>query len=127
MSNDSGGDDRIPEILQILKFIYYDDLPTCQKLCFAYCSLFPEDFIVDAEGLIQLWTAEGFLLSTISSSSDAITAEQQFGRACFNDFVPLVFHQLEEENNLYRMNRVMHKLARFVTVGDENINTDLMG
>ncbi|CAJ2646737.1 unnamed protein product [Trifolium pratense] len=127
MSNNSGGDDRIPEILQILKFIYYDDLPTCQKLCFAYCSLFPEDFIVDAEGLIQLWTAEGFLLSTISSSSDAITAEQQFGRACFNDFVPLVFHQLEEENNLYRMKRVMHKLARFVTVGDENINTDLMG
>ncbi|KAK2373758.1 putative disease resistance protein RGA4 [Trifolium repens] len=139
MKNHSGGgrDDWILEATQMLKCIYYDDLPIYQKLCFAYCSLFPEDYLIDAERLIQLWTAEGFLLSTISSNSDTITAEQQFGRACFNDFVPLVFHQVEEESNhhqycgvvrnnmnndLYRMNKLMHKLARrVVTAGGENI------
>ncbi|MCI35832.1 NBS-containing resistance-like protein, partial [Trifolium medium] len=42
------------ELLEQLKFIYYDDLPTYQKLCFAYCSLFPEDYLIDAERLIQL-------------------------------------------------------------------------
>ncbi|GAU25780.1 hypothetical protein TSUD_222370 [Trifolium subterraneum] len=136
-----GGDDWIPEALQMLKCIYYDDLPNYQKLCFAYCSLYPEDYLIDAERLIQLWTAEGFLLSTISSNSDTITAEQQFGQACFNDFVPLVFHQVEEENDhhqycgvvrnnmnncVYRMNRLMHKLARQVTAGGENITMDSM-
>ncbi|XP_045813952.1 disease resistance protein RGA2-like [Trifolium pratense] len=136
-----GGDDWIPEALQMLKFIYYDDLPTYQKLCFAYCSLFPEDYLIDSERLIQLWTAEGFLLSTISSNSDTLIAEQQFGQACLNDFDPLVFHQVEEENNhhqycgvvrnnmnnyLYRMNRLMHKLARQVTARGENITMDSM-
>ncbi|MCI83029.1 CC-NBS-LRR resistance protein, partial [Trifolium medium] len=47
-----GGDNWIPEALQMLKCIYYDDLPTYQKLCFAYCSLFPEDYLIDAERLI---------------------------------------------------------------------------
>jgi leucine-rich repeat protein SHOC2 len=103
--------------------------------------LFPEDYLIDVERLIQLWTAEGFLLGTISSNSDTITAKQQFGRACFNDFVPLVFHQVEEEsdhhqycgvvrnnmnNDLYRMNKLMHKLARVVTAGGENITVSSM-
>ncbi|CAK8540281.1 unnamed protein product [Lathyrus sativus] len=134
-SGGGGGDNDewIPEVLQMLKFIYYDNLPTYKKLCFAYCSLFPEDYLIDAERIIQFWTAEGFL--TIQ--------EQQFGRACFNDFVPLLFHQVEEENNhhryyggvrndmnncFYRMNRLMHKLARLISVSsDENITVDLMG
>ncbi|AES95725.1 putative P-loop containing nucleoside triphosphate hydrolase, leucine-rich repeat domain, L [Medicago truncatula] len=121
--------------LQSFRYIYYEDLPTYQKLCFAYCSLFPEDYLIDAERLIQLWTAEGFL--TISSNNNP---EQQFGRACFNDFVPLVFHQVEEENEnqyggvvtnnnyLYRINPLMHKLARLVTIDSrENITVDSMG
>jgi len=127
-----GGDEWIREALEKLKLIYYDDLPTYQKLCFAYCSLFPEDYLIDAERLIQVWTAEGFL----------INPEQQFGQACFEYFVPLVFHQAEEEsdhqryygvvrnnmnNYLYRMNRLMHKLARQEIAGDENITVDVMG
>jgi len=126
------GDNWIPKALEMLKFIYYDNLPTYQKLCFAYCSLFPEDYLIDAERLIQLWTAEGFL----------INPEQQFGQACFEDFAPLVFHQAEEEsdylrycgvvrnnmnNCLYRMNPLMHKLARQEIVGNENITVDVMG
>ncbi|RHN54751.1 putative P-loop containing nucleoside triphosphate hydrolase, leucine-rich repeat domain, L [Medicago truncatula] len=127
-----GGEEWIREALEKVKLIYYDDLPTYQKLCFAYCSLFPEDYLIDAERLIQLWTGEGFL----------INPEQQFGHACFEDFVPLVFHQAEEEsdhqkycgvvrnnmnNYLYRMNRLMHKLARQEIAGDENITVDVMG
>ncbi|WJX56295.1 hypothetical protein P8452_41965 [Trifolium repens] len=137
-----GDYDRIQEALTMLKIYYYEALPAYQKLCFAYCSLFPEDYLIDAERLIQLWTAEGFLPSTISSNSDTITAEQQFGRACFNDFCPWVFHQVENkpghhqycsvvrnntENDLYRMNKLMHKLAKYVSAGDENITVDSMG
>jgi leucine-rich repeat protein SHOC2 len=109
------------ELLEELKFIYYDELPTYQKLCFVYCSLFPEDYLIDAERLIQLWTAEGFL--TIPNNNP-----EQFGQACFNDFVPFVFYQVEEkeEKGVYRMTWLMHKLAKEIA-GDENITVDSMG
>ncbi|CAL5188436.1 unnamed protein product [Lathyrus oleraceus] len=125
MKNHSGGGDLILEAKQIadvetkflqeVESIYYDYLPTHQKLCFALCSLFSSDYLIDAERLTQLWTAEGFL--TIPY--------QQLDRACFQDFVSLVFHQ-EEENGVYRMSRLMHKLAKIVA-GDENIIVDSMG
>ncbi|XP_045813961.1 putative disease resistance protein RGA4 [Trifolium pratense] len=110
------------KFLPELEFFYYGNLPTHQKLCFAYCSLFAEDYLIDADRLIQLWSAEGFL----TIHSDKIP-EQQFGRSCFNYFVPLVFHQGEEENK-YRMNPLMHKLAKLVATNyDENVIVDSMG
>jgi hypothetical protein len=111
------------ELLNELMFIFYEVLPTHYKLCFAFCSMFPEDYLIDAERLIQLWTAEGFL--TVPSNNNP---EQQFGQACFNDFVPFVFLKVEEkeEKGVYRMNRLMHKLTQKVA-GDENITVDSMG
>uniref|UniRef100_A0A1D1ZG16 Disease resistance protein RPP8 n=1 Tax=Anthurium amnicola TaxID=1678845 RepID=A0A1D1ZG16_9ARAE len=39
----------------------YDDLPQHLKLCFLYLSCFPENHEIDAEKLIRLWVAEGFI------------------------------------------------------------------
>ncbi|GLU05074.1 hypothetical protein SLE2022_221940 [Rubroshorea leprosula] len=50
-------------ILDIIKFSY-DRLPTLAlKQCFAFCSIFPKDFVMEREMLIQLWMAQGFLES----------------------------------------------------------------
>ncbi|GLT40151.1 hypothetical protein SLA2020_143060 [Shorea laevis] len=50
-------------ILDIIKFSY-DRLPTLAlKQCFAFCSIFPKDFVMEREMLIQLWMALGFLES----------------------------------------------------------------
>jgi hypothetical protein len=51
-------DDRV---LCILK-LSFDHLPsTSLQLCFSYCSIFPKDFEIEKEKLIQLWMAEGLL------------------------------------------------------------------
>ncbi|GKV29289.1 hypothetical protein SLEP1_g38227 [Rubroshorea leprosula] len=50
-------------ILDIVKFSY-DRLPTLAlRQCFAFCSIFPKDFVMEREMLIQLWMAQGFLES----------------------------------------------------------------
>ncbi|XWS52127.1 hypothetical protein CRYUN_Cryun11dG0040400 [Craigia yunnanensis] len=41
----------------------YDDLPPYLRHCFLYLSHFPEDYEIDAKGLIQLWVAEGIVSS----------------------------------------------------------------
>ncbi|CDP08026.1 unnamed protein product [Coffea canephora] len=52
------------EVFEILK-LSFDRLPyPSLKKCLEYCSIFPKDFQMERNQLIQLWAAEGFLHSS---------------------------------------------------------------
>ncbi|PHT53963.1 hypothetical protein CQW23_08425 [Capsicum baccatum] len=52
-------DDSI-EISYIIS-LSYNDLPTVLKQCFLYFGVFPEDRVIYADDIMQLWMAEGFI------------------------------------------------------------------
>ncbi|CDP20492.1 unnamed protein product [Coffea canephora] len=58
LSNLSGDEDSVMQILRLS----FDNLPSpAIKKCFAYCSIFPQDTLMEGGMLIELWMAEGFL------------------------------------------------------------------
>ncbi|KAG4383993.1 hypothetical protein GLYMA_13G193300v4 [Glycine max] len=89
----------------------YHHLPSHLKRCFAYCALFPKDYVFDKECLIQLWMAEKFL-----QCSQQGKRPEEVGEQYFNDLLSRCFFQ--QSSNTKRTHFVMHDLlndlARFI-------------
>jgi hypothetical protein len=106
-------------IFPILK-LSYDQLPSQLKQCFAFCSVFPKDYEIEVELLIQLWTAQGFI-----HWSNRTRCLEDVGREYFTDLLWRSFFQdiqRDEYGDIKRckMHDLIHDLAQSVA-GDECI------
>ncbi|GKU99319.1 hypothetical protein SLEP1_g12187 [Rubroshorea leprosula] len=105
-------DDNRTWIVRVLQ-LSFDRLPnTTLKQCFAFCSIFPKDWEIEKEMLIQLWMAEGFLQPSQGSLMEDI------GYKYINDLLSYSL-LLEEERDSTgkikscRMHDLIHDLATY--------------
>ncbi|GLU17971.1 hypothetical protein SLE2022_343000 [Rubroshorea leprosula] len=102
-------------ILSILKISFDHLLPPLKK-CFSYCSIFPKDFLIEKDDLVQLWMAQGFLHQPNKSSSTM----EEIGDAYFNYLLSNSLFQ-DVRRNKYgdiiscKMHDVVHDLALAVS------------
>ncbi|GKV49784.1 hypothetical protein SLEP1_g56514 [Rubroshorea leprosula] len=105
-------DDRRTWTVRVLQ-LSFDRLPnTTLKQCFAFCSIFPQDWKIEKEMLIQLWMAEGFLLPSQGSSMEDI------GNKYFNDLLSYCLFLEEERDSTgkiksCKMHDLIHDLATY--------------
>ncbi|XP_058079877.1 putative disease resistance protein RGA3 [Magnolia sinica] len=61
-------------ILPALLLSYYN-LPVHLKQCFAYCSVYPKDHLMEKDTLVKLWLAQGFIKPDGKREMEAIGGE----------------------------------------------------
>ncbi|KAJ0716989.1 putative P-loop containing nucleoside triphosphate hydrolase, leucine-rich repeat domain superfamily [Helianthus annuus] len=106
----------------------YQDLSATLKQLFAYCSLFPKDFVFDKEELVLLWMAEGFFQSD--------STKEHMGQEFFDELLSRSFFQQAPNNeSLFVMHDLMNDLAtsvatdfflRFDNESDKNIRMEML-
>lgn len=88
----------------------YKYLPSPLKQCFAYCSIFPKDYIVRKDQLVLLWMAEGFLQQYKNKTMEEVGDEY---------FLNLVsrslFQQSSSDKSHFIMHDLVNDLAKFVS------------
>jgi len=116
------------DILPTLK-LSYDHLPSNLKHCFAYCSLYPKDYLIYTSDLVKHWIAQGF----VKSSDDEIRCLEEVGNEYIKDLLWRSFFQEAETDEFgdvihCKMHDLMHDLAQSVvgsliaTLDDEKTN-----
>ncbi|XP_010670804.2 putative disease resistance protein RGA3 [Beta vulgaris subsp. vulgaris] len=108
-------------IMSTLK-LSYDHLPSQLKQCFAYCSVFPRNYVFRKQYLIDLWMAQGFIMSSHDSQSpedvgDVYFMELLFKRSFFKDDVR------GEDGDIIscKMHDLMHDLAQYMAGEDSDV------
>ncbi|KAL3727042.1 hypothetical protein ACJRO7_031877 [Eucalyptus globulus] len=100
-----------PEIMEVLK-ISYDHLQPGLKHCFAYCALFPKDYVFNRQTMIQLWMAQSFI-----ESLDEHEEIEEIGDDYVSDLLRGSFLEVEKVNpytgkvEMFKMHDLMHDLA----------------
>ncbi|XP_060670486.1 putative disease resistance protein At3g14460 [Ziziphus jujuba] len=97
---------NIPSLLKLS----YHYLPPHVKRCFAYCSIFPEDYEFEEKQLILLWMAEGLLQNPKGSRQ-----MEDLGREYFRELSSRSFFQKsKKDESKYVMHDLFNELARSV-------------
>ncbi|KAJ0611474.1 putative P-loop containing nucleoside triphosphate hydrolase, leucine-rich repeat domain superfamily [Helianthus annuus] len=97
------------KILPALRLSYYD-LPPHLKQMFAYCCLFPKDYVFDKDELVLLWMAEGLLYE-----ANAGKPIETLGRECFEELESRsFFQQSPNDKSRYTMHELINDLATSV-------------
>ena len=93
----------------------YSHLPATLKRCFAFCSVFPKDYVFEKRRLVQIWMALGFI------QPQGRRKMEEIGSGYFDELQSRSFFQYHKSG--YVMHDAMHDLAQSVSI-DEFLRLD---
>ncbi|KAK2979512.1 hypothetical protein RJ640_008396 [Escallonia rubra] len=107
-------------LLPSLLLSYYD-LPPELKRCFLYCANFPKDYKIEADILVKLWMAHGYL-NTVASVEMEVTGGKYLENLVLRSFFQEVEKDKDTDNIVrFKMHDIVHDFAQFLTKNECSI------
>ncbi|KAL8506833.1 hypothetical protein ACS0TY_017648 [Phlomoides rotata] len=97
-------------ILSVLR-LSYSHLPFVLKRCFAYCAVFPKDYVFNKVELIFHWMAHGCILSNEKEEVEDVGNQMWNGLAVRSFFQET---RTEGRNTTFKMHDLVHDLAQSI-------------
>lgn len=104
-------------ILPVLK-LSYQNLSFQQKQCFAYCALYPKDWVIEKDELIQMWMAQGYLECSVEKHCMEDVGDQFVNIFLMKSFFQDAKLNLDGDIKDFKMHDLMHDLATQVAGTD---------
>ncbi|WVZ91844.1 hypothetical protein U9M48_037966 [Paspalum notatum var. saurae] len=105
------------QVLSILK-LSYRHLSPDMKQCFAFGAVFPKDYEMEKDQLLQLWIANGFILEEetmdLMQKAECIFSELAW-RSFLQDVNVSFDHRLGVRKTVCKMHDLMHDLAKDIS------------
>ncbi|KAK9138966.1 hypothetical protein Sjap_009560 [Stephania japonica] len=101
------------KIISVLK-LSYDNLGPPLKRCFLYCSIFYHDFTIRRKMLVQLWMAEGLLVSPTGGKMMEDIGNEYFNTLCANSLFQDISKDKFGEVESCKMHDLVHDLAQAI-------------
>ncbi|KAI6689550.1 hypothetical protein NL676_026378 [Syzygium grande] len=101
----------VEDVYHVLEFSYNSLDDSTRQDCFLYCCLFPEDYTINADQLIELWIGEGLLRDTNDVYSMRDEGESVLGdlnRAC------LLESGHDDDGRYVKMHDVIRDMATWI-------------
>ncbi|PNX93872.1 CC-NBS-LRR resistance protein [Trifolium pratense] len=98
-------------IMPVLKLSYQNLSPQLRQ-CFAYCSLYPKDWVINKDDLIQMWIAQSYLeCSTVGNQFVNILFMKSF-------FQDATYDDIDGRIHSFKMHDLIHDIAMQVAGND---------
>ncbi|XP_054782255.1 putative disease resistance protein RGA1 [Prosopis cineraria] len=104
-------------VISILK-LSYDHLSSEVRQCFAYCSLYPKDWIYNKNDLIKQWMAQGYLERQDKKEHPEDVGERYVSILLMRSFFQDVQMNESGEIQCFKMHDLMHDLSQSVGGSD---------
>ncbi|PSS24429.1 Disease resistance RPP13-like protein [Actinidia chinensis var. chinensis] len=98
------------DILPVLR-LSYDYLPSRLKQCFAFCSLFPKDYVFEKTKLVLLWIALDFVHPPKGNKTLEKVGDEYFHELLSRSY----FQQASGSKSSFVMHDLVHDLAQVVS------------
>lgn len=110
------------EVLEFLRFCYDNLDSDAKKVCFLYGALYPEEYEIYIDYLLECWRAEGF----IPDADEFVHDENVFrdardkGHAILDDLINVSLLESSEKRKCVKMNKVLRDMALKISsqIGD---------
>ena len=92
----------------------YDKFPIHLKQCFTYSALFPQDYEIEKQLLVQLWIAQGYIQSSNRNEQLEDMGDQYFEESVSRSLLKKVEEDDSNDRLIYKMHDLIHNLAQSI-------------